>query len=53
VSDDKLSAIKFIDRELRRIEVDISGLNISFPLNAIPDQIYEAIVNTPLIRQKR
>jgi len=46
VSDDKPSAIKFIDRELRRIEIDISGLNISFPLNAIPDMIYEAIVNT-------
>lgn len=46
VTDDKPSIIKFIDRELRRIEVDISGLNVSFPLNAIPDMIYEAIVNT-------
>ena len=46
MSDNKLSSIKFIDRELRRIEVDISGLNISFPLNAIPDRIYESIVNT-------
>lgn len=46
VSDDKPSVIKFIDRELRRIEVDINGLNVSFPLNAIPDMIYEAIVNT-------
>lgn len=46
VSEDKPSVIKFIDRELRRIEVDINGLNVSFPLNAIPDMIYEAIVNT-------
>ena len=46
VTDTKPSAIKFIDRELRRIEIDISGLNISFPLNAIPDAMYEAIVNT-------
>ncbi len=46
MTDDKPSVIKFIDRELRRIEVDISGLNVSFPLNAIPDMIYEAIVNT-------
>jgi len=46
VSDDKPSSIKFIDRELRRIEIDISGLNVSFPLNAVPDMIYEAIVNT-------
>ena len=40
------STIKFIDRELRRIEIDVSGLKVSFPLNAIPDAIYEAIVNT-------
>ncbi|MFW9794116.1 MAG: hypothetical protein ACFFEE_07440 [Candidatus Thorarchaeota archaeon] len=46
MSDDKPAAIKFIDRELRRIEIDISGLNVSFPLNAIPDMLYEAIVNT-------
>ncbi|MHA2151516.1 MAG: pyridoxamine 5'-phosphate oxidase family protein [Candidatus Thorarchaeota archaeon] len=46
MSDEAPSSIKFIDRELRRIEIDLSGLNISFPLNAIPDSIYEAIVNT-------
>jgi hypothetical protein len=46
MSNEKLSTFKFIDRELRRIEIDISGLNISFPLNAIPDALYEAIVNT-------
>ena len=42
MSDETPSSIKFIDRELRRIEIDLSGLNISFPLNAIPDSIYEA-----------
>jgi hypothetical protein len=46
VSEERPSTFKFIDRELRRIEIDISGLNISFPLNAIPDSIYEAIVST-------
>jgi hypothetical protein len=46
MSAEKPSTIKFIDRELRRIEIDISGLNVSFPLNAIPDAIYETIVNT-------
>ena len=46
MSDKRPSTIKFIDRELRRIEIDISGLNISFPLNAIPDRVYEAIVST-------
>ncbi len=46
MSEEKPSSIRFIDRELRRIEIDISGLNISFPLNAIPDPVYEAIVNT-------
>jgi len=46
MSSDRPSTIKFIDRELRRIQIDISGLGISFPLNAIPDTLYEAIVNT-------
>ncbi|MFW9768427.1 MAG: pyridoxamine 5'-phosphate oxidase family protein [Candidatus Thorarchaeota archaeon] len=46
MSNDRPSTIKFIDRELRRIEIDIGGLKVSFPLNAIPDAIYEAILNT-------
>lgn len=44
--DEKASRIKFIDRELRKIDIALSGLEVSFPLNAIPDAIYEAIVNT-------
>lgn len=39
------SGIKFIDRELRRIDFDIGGLTVSFPLNAIPDQLYEAMAS--------
>jgi hypothetical protein len=40
-----VSGIKFIDRELRRIDFNIGGLTVSFPLNAIPDQVYEAMAN--------
>jgi len=39
------SNIKFIDRELRRIDFDIGGLTVSFPLNAIPDEVYEAMAS--------
>lgn len=39
------SGIKFIDRKLRRIDFDIGGLTVSFPLNAIPDQVYEAMAS--------
>jgi hypothetical protein len=39
------SGIKFIDRELRRIDFNIGGLTVSFPLNPIPDMIYEAMAN--------
>jgi hypothetical protein len=46
LSQEKPSKIKFIDREMRKIDINLSGLDISFPLNAIPDIIYEAIVNT-------
>jgi len=46
LSEEKPSKIKFIDRELRKIDINLSGLEVSFPLNAIPDMIYEAIVNT-------
>ncbi len=45
MSEEKPSTIKFIDREMRKIDISLSGLDISFPLNAIPDLIYEAIVN--------
>lgn len=40
-----VSSIKFIDREIRRIDFDIGGLTVSFPLNAIPDQVYDAMAN--------
>jgi len=31
---------------MRKIDINISGLDVSFPLNAIPDILYEALVNT-------
>jgi hypothetical protein len=40
------STIKFIDRHMRKIDINLGGLDISFPLNAIPDILYEALVNT-------
>jgi hypothetical protein len=46
LSEKKPSTIKFIDRELRKIDINLSGLEVSFPLNVIPDMIYERIVNT-------
>ncbi len=46
MSEEKPSTIKFIDRESRKIDINLSGLDVSFPLNAIPDRIYESIVNT-------
>ncbi len=46
MSEEKPSTIKFIDRELRKIDINLSGLEVSFPLNAIPDMVYESIVNT-------
>ena len=44
-SERHLSGIKFIDREIRRIDFNIGGLTVSFPLNAIPDQVYDAMAN--------
>jgi hypothetical protein len=46
LSAEKPSTIKFIDREMRKIDINLSGLDVSFPLNAIPDTLYEAVVNT-------
>ena len=31
---------------MRKIDINLSGLDVSFPLNAIPDILYEAVVNT-------
>ena len=39
------SGIRFIDRERRRIEANIGGLNVEFPLNAIPDGVYEEMAS--------
>ena len=46
MSEQKPSTIKFIDRQMRKIDINLSGLEISFPLNAIPDMIYETILNS-------
>lgn len=45
MSEQRSSGIKFIDREARKIEFEISGLAIQFPLNPIPDIVYEAMAN--------
>jgi hypothetical protein len=37
------SNLHFIDRELRRIELRMNQVNIVYPLNAIPDDLYEGI----------
>jgi hypothetical protein len=45
LSGKETSGIKFIDREIRRIDFSIGGLTVSFPLNPIPDLVYEAMAN--------
>ncbi|TFG13847.1 hypothetical protein EU537_05145 [Candidatus Thorarchaeota archaeon] len=35
--------VRFIDRELRKIEVERGDIVLSYPLNAIPDSLYEKI----------
>jgi len=45
LSDEGISKIKFIDKDRRRIEINLGGLAVVFPLNAIPDAVYEAIAN--------
>jgi hypothetical protein len=35
--------VRFIDRELRKIEVERGDIALSYPLNAIPDSLYERI----------
>ncbi len=46
MSEQEPSTIKFIDRQMRKIDINLSGLEVSFPLNAIPDMIYETILNS-------
>lgn len=45
MTDSKPSQIKLIDREIRKIEVEIGGFNVMFPLNPIPDTMYESMAN--------
>ncbi len=45
MSDEITSRIKFIDKDRRRIDLNLGGLAVVFPLNAIPDIVYEAIAN--------
>ncbi|MFW9844950.1 MAG: hypothetical protein ACFFEV_10270, partial [Candidatus Thorarchaeota archaeon] len=45
MSDEGPSTIKFIDKDRRRIDINLGGLSVSFPLNPIPDVLYEAIAN--------
>ena len=39
------SRIKFIDREARRIEVAMNQITAAFPLNAVPDPLYNQIAS--------
>ena len=43
--DEGTSRIKFIDKDRRRIEIILGGLSVEFPLNAIPDPVYEAMAD--------
>ena len=45
MSDEGTSKLKFIDKDRRRIDINLGGLSVVFPLNAIPDIVYEAIAN--------
>ena len=37
--------LRFIDRELRRIELDVQGVTQYYPLNPIPDDLYEGMAS--------
>lgn len=45
LSDEGISKIKFIDKDRRRIEIILGGISVEFPLNAIPDIVYEAMAD--------
>ena len=45
VSDEMKTKIKFIDKDRRRIEIIQGGLEVVYPLNAIPDPVYEAMAD--------
>ncbi len=37
--------LRFIDRELRRIELNVQGITQYYPLNPIPDDLYEGMAS--------
>ncbi len=39
------SSVRFIDRELRKVEVSHGGVISSYPLNPIPDPLFQAMMN--------
>ena len=41
----KTSLVRFVDRDTRRIEFNYQNTVISFPLNPIPDELYQAIAS--------
>ena len=45
MSEEGTSKIKFIDKDRRRIEITLGGVSVVFPLNAIPDNVYEAMAD--------
>ena len=45
VSEEQKTRIKFIDKDRRRIEIIQGGLEVVYPLNAIPDSVYEAMAD--------
>ncbi|MFW9910623.1 MAG: hypothetical protein ACFFEF_18870, partial [Candidatus Thorarchaeota archaeon] len=42
---------RFIDRELRRIELMMRGVVHSYPLNPLPDELYEAMAGSMDVSQ--
>lgn len=45
MNDTNRSYIKFIDRDLRRIEIADRNLSMLYPLNPIPNELYNALLN--------
>lgn len=45
MSEEKESRIRFIDTELRRIEMMDGNVIISYPLNVIPDDLFQELLN--------
>lgn len=45
--------VRFIDRELRKIEVERGQIVLSYPLNAIPDSLYKKIAGLLVVMNPR